>query len=398
MSKKLPTAENLQEIIKPTPEKASMIMTKISSKVRDDGYYYDLKNDLDAFPDAWLYIIFGGRNTGKTYSALRRAVENNKKFIFLKRTKHDMEMLCVGGSKKARELGIDVDTSPFVSLNRDFGWNIKAFLLDDLGVFCHCDKDGMPLHGIPPVGYIMALSIVDNYKGYDMSYVDWIIFDEFVPKKWSRKKKDEGDSVMEIYKTVSRDREHRGAEALKLIALANADNAASPLTETVEVTDDVVEMALQKEATFYNTERDLVLRRLIDNKEFKKKEAQSKIYKTMAGTKWAAMALDNDFGYNDFSQVQKFNLKGSKPLCKVLYKNSTYYLYVNDKGVYCFTDKQFNTSSDVYDLDKEADQIRFFYDWITTLQEAASEHRCVFGKYTLSRIVYEYRNNFKIRG
>lgn len=368
------------------------------SEVRDDGYYYDFLKDLEAYPDTWCYIIFGGRNTGKTYSTLRRAVETNKKFVFIKRSKEDMKMLCTGGSKKAKELGVTVDTSPFVSLNRDFGWTIKPFLLEDIGIFCHCDKDGYPVKGKDPVGYILSVNASGKYKGFDMSYVDWMIFDEFVPKIWDRKMKNEGDAVLDLYKTISRDREHRGKQALKLICLANADNASSPLTETLEVTDDIVTMSLQREASFYNEERDIFIRRLIDNKSFKEKEAQARIYRAMSGTRWGQMALDNDFGYNDFSQVNRYSLKRAQPLCRVHYKQSDYYLYVNEKGIYIFTHVPFNTKADVFDLNLEADQRRFFYAWITRLQDAAAAHRCIFSKYTLSRIVYEYRNIFKING
>lgn len=373
------------------------IAKPINLFVRDDGYYYDFMNDINTCHDAWAYIVFGGRNTGKTYSALRLATEQNVKFLFLRRTKKEIERLCSGGSKRAKDLGIKVDTSPFVDLNRDFGWNIRPFLLDDtLGVFCHCDKEGMPVHDKDPVGYISSLASVDDLKGMGMSYIQWILFDEFVPKKWSRKKQAEGDSVMELYKTISRDREHRGQEALKLLCFANADNAASPLTETLEITDEIVEMSLMDAECHINKDRGLFIKKLKTSEEFKRKEAQSQIYKAMKGTKWAAMALDNDFGYNDFSQVQRFNLKRATPLCKVKYKHNMYYLYVNENGIYNFTTRGFNTGSDVYDLDLEADQIRFFYDWITVLQEAASEHRCIFEKYTLSRIVYEYRKNFII--
>lgn len=365
------------------------------SMIRDDGYYYDIKKDL--LPFLWCIIVYGGRNTGKTYSTLRRAIEQEKIFIFLKRTKEDIKLLCSGGSKKAKDLGVNVDTSPFVSLNRDFGWNIKAFMLEDMGIFCHCDKEGQPVKGKDPVGYIMSLSMVSKYKGFDMSYVDWLIFDEFVPKLWDRKIKTEGESLLELYKTVSRDREHRGKDPLLLICLANSDNAASPVTETLEVTDQIVNMSLKQEGLKIDNDRGILIRRLIDNTAFKEKEKQSKIYKAMQGTKWATMALDNDFGFNDFSQVQsKYNLKRAQPLAKVRYKSTWYYLYINEAGTYIFTKRGFNTTANFYDLNLESDQIRFFYDWIIRLKEAATDHRCIFETYTLSRLVYEYRSYFKL--
>lgn len=359
-------------------------------------YYYDFKNDLERAPDAWCYIIFGGRNTGKTYSVLRYATDHNIKFVYAKRTKEDVKLLCAGGSKKAKDLGVSADFSPFVSLNRDFGWNIRSYMLnDDIGVFCNADAENQPIKGKDPIGYIMALSCIAKYKGFDMSYCDWLIIDEFVPKIWERTSRAEGESILELYKTISRDREHRDRPALKMICLANADNASSPLTNVLEVTDDIVSMAAKKEAICYNEKRDIFLHRIIDNENFKEKEKQSRIYKSMAGTRWASMALENDFGYNDFSQVQKISLKHYRPLCKVKYKQTWYYIYLSDGGTYYFTNRRFNTASPEYDLNLDADVRMFFYEYIVDLQEAACDHRCIFETYTLNRLVYEYRNYFK---
>ena len=33
--------------------------------------YYDIRNDLKRFPDAWCYLIWSSRGPGKTYSTLR---------------------------------------------------------------------------------------------------------------------------------------------------------------------------------------------------------------------------------------------------------------------------------------------------------------------------------------
>ena len=34
--------------------------------MKNDGYYYDIRNDLNKYHDAWCGIVFGGRNTGKS--------------------------------------------------------------------------------------------------------------------------------------------------------------------------------------------------------------------------------------------------------------------------------------------------------------------------------------------
>ena len=44
--------------------------------------YYDFEEDLIRYPDAWCYIIYSGRNTGKTYSTLKCMYENKYAFEY----------------------------------------------------------------------------------------------------------------------------------------------------------------------------------------------------------------------------------------------------------------------------------------------------------------------------
>ena len=97
--------------------------------------YYDIKDDLKAYPDAWCYLVWSKRGPGKTYSTLRYCIENNIKFVFIKRTKDDIDLLC------AHKKGVTFDLSPFVPLNRDFGWDIKAQKIQKgIGGFYHSNE------------------------------------------------------------------------------------------------------------------------------------------------------------------------------------------------------------------------------------------------------------------
>lgn len=353
--------------------------------------YYHFEDDLVAYPDAWCYVIFGGRHTGKTYSALKWAVLNKIKFCYIKRTDDDIKLLCTRQDETRAEF------SPFKSLNRDMKWNIKAFQLNDhTGIFSDQGEDGKPTGEL--YGYILSASSAGKYKGFDLSDCDWMIFDEFVPKVFDRVYKNEGDSIMELYGTISRDRELRDREALKLICLANADNAASPLTNTLEITDNIVEMAVQDENTYYIPDRYMLIRKLKMSDKFMEAERNTKVALAMKGTKWGQMAQENEFGYNDFSQIHnKINLKYAEPLAEVIYKRKKYYLYIDPDGIYKFSKRGFKrTTEPVYDLDKEADSRLFYVDFVFDIQQAAIEHRAEFESYTLSRLIYEYKKYFII--
>ena len=56
--------------------------------------FYDIRRVLKDYPKAYYYVIFGERSNGKTYSALRYALErytkNNEQFAYLRRYGEDI--------------------------------------------------------------------------------------------------------------------------------------------------------------------------------------------------------------------------------------------------------------------------------------------------------------------
>ena len=352
--------------------------------IKTDQIYYDVMDDINDYPDAWCYIVFGGRATGKTYSGLKGAVSNNHKFVYCKRTVNDVKILCAGNSvnKKMQEAGKGVDLSPFKSINRDLGWNYRAFqIFDGLGAFFACNVDNKPVSD--PVGYLLSLSSVSKYKGFDLSDCDWMIMDEFVPKIYDRKLRGEGDQILDLYQTISRDREIRGKPALKLICFANSDDIASPLTNVLEVTDPIATMMETRLPLLYIEDRKILIHHITDNVNFRSKARESLIYKAMADTVWGRMALENDFAYNDFSQTGKFNMKNFRPILKYMYKNKMYYCYLkDDTGDFFITDSASNANIPFYDLSKNADQGRLNIDYGIRIRQAMLEDHVKFKHYT----------------
>lgn len=144
------------------------------------------------------------------------------------------------------EMTDDDDLSPFSPLNRDFGWNIYPFIISSkgLGAFYHGEvgEDGK-LHPVGKLlGWIVAVSAVSKFKGFSMHSADFMVFDEFIPKPWERVNKKEGDSVLDMYMTISRDRIKRGKPPLILLCLANATSLNNPMFNILDVTDIAAEM------------------------------------------------------------------------------------------------------------------------------------------------------------
>lgn len=360
------------------------------------SYYYNIQDDLTKYPDGWCYLIVGGRNTGKTYSALRDAKENNKGFIFIKRTNLDVNNLCAGGHvhNKKMDMDFEFDLSPFADLNDDFNWNIKANkIFDGLGGFWEYSMEDELLKS-KPIGYIFSLNRVAKFKGFGgLRNCSEMIFDEFIASPWERVSKEEGNQVMDLYKTVSRDREHRGKPALKLICLANANDISNPLFNTLQITDEVAFMVDSGLEYLYT--RGIMVHLIKDSEEFYKKESQTQIYEAMHDTMWGRMAFDNEFSRNDFSYIKKhINIKYALPVCIVHIDGENWYVWKRDT-TYMVTTKRHN-SRNYYDFDLEGDRKRFFYNEAGYISDSVAAGTAQFEKFKMFDVIYHFKDFYKI--
>lgn len=358
-----------------------------------ENYYYDICADTWMYPEAWCYIIIGGRNTGKTYSALKDCVLTDRKFVFIKRTNDDVDLLCSGSGRigtKQTEFGVDL--SPFKPINRDLGTDIRAYSIKSgLGGFWkHVNGE---IQGAP-IGYLLSLNAVSKFKGFDLSDCDWIIFDEFIPNVFDRVNRKEGEQLMELYKTVARDREHRGKPPLKLVCLANATSISNPVMNTLEVTDTVADMAALGKETWYDEERKILVHQLKTNSQFLAKEKESAIYQAMGNTSWGEMAFENQFAYNDFSNVKKVSLKGYKPVCSVKYKTHHFYVWRKDEKLHMCKSK--HNSEFEYDLSKENDQKKFWNEQCFDLRLECIDGNMTFETYTMYDLIMNYKSFYKL--
>ena len=355
--------------------------------------YYDISEDMKNFPDAWCYIIVGGRNTGKTYGTLMKYYREGEPNVFIKRTNKDVELLCAGNHIGDKAADYEIDLSPYKSINRDTGEHIKAFKIDDgLGAFFKTNEEGCA--DGKPIGYLVSLFAVSKYKGFDLSECPAIIFDEFIPQPWDRLNRKEGEQLMELYKTVARDRTLRGRDELKLICLANAVNVFNYTAEVLEVTDTIADMTIHKREVTYLEERGIFIRILQTSEAMMEAEQKTGIYRAMAGTAWGRMAFGNEFAYNDFSNVGRIALKGYKPVVHLIHKMKDFYIYEGNDGYYMTTAR--GKCPEEFDLNKEMEQKSFWYAWGIDLLSASIDGRMKFEKYTMYDLIVNYKKRFVI--
>lgn len=355
--------------------------------------YYSISEDIEKYPDAWAYIIIGGRNCGKTYGALKDRLLAKSKHVFVKRTIDDVDLLCAGNHLGKNLSDYSVDLSPYKSINRDLCTNVRSFKINKgLGGFWNCGTDGEAVGD--PVGYLCALSAVQKFKGFDLSDSDWMIFDEFIPQPWEKVSRKEGEQVMDLYKTISRDRVQRGKPELKLIALANATEPSNPLCNILEITDDIVKMELNNQEYLYIEERGILIHRVENSSEFMDSERGSKFFAAMAETDWGHMAWDNQFAYADFSNVERINLKNYKPVCHIIYKRKDWYLYENN-GFYYMT-KSSAKCPETINLNTDNGQRLYAYNYVMQLKLATMEGKVKYEDFMMYDVTVNFKEYFKI--
>ena len=355
--------------------------------------YYQIAEDVAAYPGAWCYIVVGGRNTGKTYGALLDQLRRDEPHVFIKRTNKDVELLCTGNRIGEKEKEYALDFSPYKAINRDTGETIKAYKINDgIGAFYRTGEEGATGK---PLGYLLSLSAVHKYKGFDLSECGAIIFDEFIPQPWERVGRKEGEQLMDLYKTVARDRTLRGLPELRLYCLANAVNIYNPTCEVLEVTDIIANMATRHQETYYDEARGIFIRKLVTSEEMMEAEEKTGIYRAMAGTAWGDMAFNNEFAYNDFSCVRKMSLKGYRPLIELTHKRKKLYIYSNGNTFYMTSSP--NKCALSYDLNREMDQRAFYLDHGIDLLNASTRGQMYFEKYSYYDLIVNFRNRFVIK-
>jgi len=277
-------------------------------------------------------FVIGGRGTGKTYGALKYVLESGIKFCLMRRTQSQLDTI-------ARP-----DTNPFKSIVRDLaldysvepvpaGKNIYAFRRTTYA------EDGTPQYS-DLLGYAIALSTTSNLRGFDMSDVQLIVYDEFIPEKHERPIKNESAAFFNVYETVNRNRElpPRSERPLQVLALANANEFANPLLIGVGAVSLVERMIAQGKTEYVNPQRGIGIWLLTDS-PISSQKSTTALYKLTAGTSFAEMAINNAFEGADDPDVYSVNLREYQPIAAVgevvIYKHksvSSYYISSHYSG------------------------------------------------------------------
>lgn len=222
-----------------------------------------------------ITAIVGARGVGKTYGLMKKLVEENKRFIYLRRLKSQLDEC-----KKATG-------NPFKRLNSDMGLTITPYPAGGTVAFREGDKNS----DIVAVG--VALSVVANIRGVDFSDYDYILYDEFISSEGERPIKEEFAAFQNFYETVNRNRELLGEAPVRCFLLGNANRIANPYFAGWHLMRRTLNMIRGGQMVWRSPDKTIMMVLLLHS-PISEKKADTILYKN-ASSDFAQMALDNAF-------------------------------------------------------------------------------------------------------
>ena len=251
--------------------------------------------DIDRIMGLGYTYIFnvGQRGCGKTYGYIKWLIENNKKWIYVRRT------------EKQINFQADPILSSLIPNVRDMGinWSIRSLAKGQVKQWWDVDND-------KEICLCCALSTFNGMRGASFIDYDYILFDEFIKSPEEKPLKNEGDAIIQMYETINRNRElydpdtnPNPKEPVKLICIGNAFDIANDAFLQFNIIDLAERLAKEDNKDEIDARDDKLI---IYNKyspKAKDKEDTS-IYKNVDGS-IIDLNLKNKFILNDFTYVGK---------------------------------------------------------------------------------------------
>lgn len=319
-------------------------------------------------------FIVGGRATGKTYTSLETVKEDGIKFIYMRRTQSQADMI----NKP--------EFSPFKSLNEDHGWTIGSATLSKYNAgFYETEEteDGGRQCVGSPIGYTCALSTISNMRGFDASDVRLLIYDEFIPEKHERPIKNEGAAFLNAYETINRNRELKGEKPLQVLCLANANDLANPIFLELGLVRKAEQMRRKGQEISIDKERGVGLF-ILDKSPISAQKRNTALYKLSGGSEFSRMSLENDFANEDIGRIKTQPLGEFRPVVTVgeitVYKHKS-------RGEYYVSTHKAGSCAEFGSGDTDKNRFRRAYGWIW---QEYMKNNIIFEEYLCEVLLNKY--------
>ena len=314
-------------------------------KIYDDKGYPNIEEWMEqSIP---FHFVVGGRGTGKTFSSLLFAYKYGLKFMFIRNSQTQIERL------------MKPQYNVFKKINAVMDINVQVEKDGKTGIFKEEDRE---------IGYLAALSTFSNFRGPDLSDVDLVIFDEFIPESHERVVKDSARVFFDCYETIARNRELEGQPPLPVLFLANSNKLDNPMFVELGLVREAEKM--MKKGLEYKINKDRGYMIIFLNRSpISEAKKETALYRLIGeDSAYYHMSLSNSFNIAETELIRPMKLTEYKPVVNV--GEITVYQHKSN-GSYYISGHEIRTK-DVYKStaqDLERFRRRYSWLWIRYLQE-----------------------------
>lgn len=287
-------------------------------------------------------VIIGKRQIGKTYNVLKHMLDSDKRFILLRGVKTELDML-------KRNVN-----SPFEKIEGYKGRIVFESETEYTASIMRLDEseEGETKTNI---GMCAALSSIGRIRGFNGDIYTDVVYDEFIPESHLLKVRHGDDAFNNMYTTIAGNRELEGRPPLRVWLLANSNNLDNDILKALNITDVVERMSLRGEESRIIKDRGIMVI-LPDSAIITEKRKQTALYRAIGGeSKFAKMAFENAFAYNDYTDVGVKPLQEYKPLIRIgmggYNSGIVIFLHKNNKTLYIAESSNLNVKYQYSDTD-----------------------------------------------
>lgn len=292
-------------------------------------------------------VMIGKRQIGKTYGVLKFMLDEQKEFILLRSVMAEMDML---KRNVANPFDAIKEYRGRVVFESETQYTSNIMRIDET-------EEGEITTNI---GMLSALSAIGRVRGINGRRFSDVVYDEFIPESHLLKVKNGGDAFLNMYTTIAGNREIEGDKPLRAWLLANSNNLDNDILTALNITDIVEKMSLSGEECRIIKERGIMII-MPDSEKITNLRKGGALYRAIGGdSKFSKMAYENNFAYNDFSDVSPKPLEEYNPIIMVFGEYNptfTIYLHKTYRTLYVVQKVDRNARHTYYDTD--GDKMKF---------------------------------------
>lgn len=271
---------------------------------------------------AWMIVLIGKRQVGKTYGCLKQMLKRKRSFMLLRRTTTELKTIASNPKfNPFKPFFPEYKVDLFHSGENTF--SISEYSLDDGGKVVQGQE----------LGVATSLSQIAKVRGFDGSVFTDLVFDEFIPEKGVVTKRSEGDDLLNALTTIGGNREILDEDPkppLRVWLLANTNNINSHILNALNLTDDVLYARRKHKEELMLDDGTLIIQPN-STKIIEKRKETALMKRVNAKGEFYKMAIENEWAYDDSPYIRSLSLKGMQP---VFNYGNLVYCWESDKGFY----------------------------------------------------------------